>query len=430
MTKIMKISFLVLGCLVCFVAGCTDRGTNSSGLVYSEGGLLFADHIFFDEFVLQIENDFQQAFIRVYIPEEVGLAIQGGPDPEPIPLLILLPPQGASFSYYFNHGLKTVADEMIAAGEIEPMAIASIANDKIFGGYFWAGSYLQAGKYDQLVGGTLIDYLYNSIPFLIDSTIHAIGIGGIGQGAYGAFRAAMMHPGRFASITALDGPLDFDGAGGNSGLIDLFDDVLNEQGLLNDPDAFDKFDSTSELANMFIGGALTFSPNDTFIVWDSVTKIDINSGLERLEISIEARYQINSDTTQEYPTLVENVIGGGPNSRNMEFHMPFNNDGTVYQPVWDLWLENNLENLLAANPTALRGTELWVGSTPEAKLGFHDQTQSWIATLRNATYRVYEYNYEGYDGKPANEGEYIYDALREMLKLHDRRFKEKQQGFN
>ena len=66
--------------------------------------------------------------------------------------------------------------------------------------------------------------------------------------------------------------------GVQSGLIPLFDDVMAEQNLLNDPEAFTKITASTELAEMFIGGALAFSPNDTAIFWDTTHSYSTATG--------------------------------------------------------------------------------------------------------------------------------------------------------
>lgn len=424
MFKYMKITFLVLTLWICFISGCSDRGTNSSGIVTSEGGILVADHVFFDELILQIRNRYQQFFIKVYIPEVSIIGMEGGGTPEPIPLLVLLAPQNGDNTYFFNHGLVDVANEMIAAGEIEPMAIACVPNDEAFGGFFYAGNEtsMGAGKYDDLIGASMLDYLYSAIPYLIDSPDKR-GIGGIGQGAYGAFRAAMLHPGQFSSISVTDGPMDFDGADGNSGLISLFDDALMEQGLLNDPDAFLKFDSITDLANMFIGGALAFSPEDT-TVWYTVTKKVDSYGIEYNDIKIDSSATITYYDpilleTYNDTTLVPNVVTGG-DGHNFDFHLPFRNNGAPYDLIWDMWLENNLENMLSGQ---LTGTRMWFGLSGSAPWNYHEQTQSWITTLQNAGYPVEIKNYQRY-GEDEGTYKYVYDALRDILKFHDDGFRD------
>ncbi len=417
MTKYIKILFWILALTACLVSGCTDRGTNSANRPMSGGEILVADHIFFNEFVLQIMNELQQFFMRVYIPEVAITPIHGGATPRPIPLLVLLAPQGADHNFFFNHGLKEIANEMIASGEIEPMAIACVPNDKVFGGYWYAGdtTRLGAGKYDQLIGGTLLDFLYSRLPFLIDSPDKR-GIGGVGQGAYGAFRAAILNPGQFRSISATDGPLDFDGDGGahGNGLIDLFDDALIEQGLKDKANAFREFDSTTDLAHLFIGGALAFSPHDTLVVWDSTHRLDF-SGRWYIDIAIESR-EIITDST----TLVDSIIGSDPGSHDFDFHFPFDNTGAAFTLIWDMWLDDNLENMLS---NQLAGVNIWIGTSQDAPWNFYDQTACWISTLRQQ-YPVQVREYTGYDGNVATGDQYLYDLLHDMLRHHSESFKD------
>lgn len=215
---------------------CTDRGANYSDPIPSSSGgaLIYSSQ--FNELFVQIGK--QQLFhIAIYIPN-------GDLQQAPLPLVLLLPPQGGDEMYYYNHGLKQLADKLIADETIVPMAIACIKSDQIFGGYFWAGNYGGgSGDYDQIMGSALLDnFVKKNAGLILADDPSKCGIGGVGTGAYGALRAALLNDHRFSSVTVTDGPLDFDGADGNGGWIDMFDDVLIEQGLLNyvtDPPVID-----------------------------------------------------------------------------------------------------------------------------------------------------------------------------------------------
>jgi hypothetical protein len=159
------------------------------------------------------------------------------PPTQPMPLLILLSPQGGNRYYYFKAGLDVLIRELTASGQIQPMVVFCLANDQTFGGYFYGNSD-PAGLYDDIFryekrtdGGVpddLVEVLHWRYPATIEQTSKR-GIGGVGQGSYGALRAAIMNPGVFSSISVTDGPLDFDGTDGFSGLISLFGDALAEQ---------------------------------------------------------------------------------------------------------------------------------------------------------------------------------------------------------
>ncbi|MEW6411212.1 MAG: alpha/beta hydrolase-fold protein [Candidatus Zixiibacteriota bacterium] len=409
---------LALMLTLVFVAGCSDRGTNvGDDVALVEGGVKPHRHIFFHELLFQIRNEYQILEIASYTPKVSYPPISGG-ELKPVPTLILLPPQGGDQFFYFNHGLESLADELISTGVIQPMEIVCISNDAVFGGYFYGSKYPAAGNYDTLVGGTLVEYIHAALaPYTINSPAKR-GIGGVGMGAYGAFRAALKNPGTFCSVSAVDGPLDFDGSDGNGGFISLFDDALTEQGILNGN--LNDFDSSStySLAQLFIGGALAFSPHDTALDYDLTYRaVDLDGdqvpdAYDGVSITINQRYVVADSTT-----LVSSVVGG---DENFDFHMPFTSDGLPYQPVWDLWLENNLENLLAGS--TLEGVNMWVATTPETRYGYHGQTASWISTLQQQGYPVTTMSYTGYDGLPATSDQYVYDLLRDMLIFHSECF--------
>jgi hypothetical protein len=249
MLRYMKRMQIVAALTLVLAAGCTDRGPNVPDRPVSEGGIMEElDHDFFQELFLQIGRNASTKGprvplqIKMYTPEGSIPWIHGG-QAKPVPLLVLLPPQDGKAYYFFDHGLKRLADELIAEGAIKPMAIACVENDPIFGGYFYAGLSAPAGYYDTLIGNSLLEYLYNNTLGILNDSL-PVGIGGVGMGAYGAFRAALIHEGVFSSISATDGPLDFDGPNGDGGFVGLFDDALIEQGLLGGTPEPPNLDST------------------------------------------------------------------------------------------------------------------------------------------------------------------------------------------
>ncbi len=73
--------------------------------------------------------------------------------------------------------------------------------------------------------------------------------------------------------------------------------------------------------------------------------------------------------------------------------------------------------------SSLDGVNMWIATSDEVNFAnYYDQTQSWIATLNNASLPVVVKTYEGYNGNPAEGGQYVYDLLREMLKFHSENF--------
>lgn len=403
------VRILVLAAMLALVvaAGCSDRGTNSPEAVsIAEGGPLLMTHVFFDELIVQIKNEFQILEMVAYEPR-VAFPPNAGGELRPVPLLILLPPQGKDHYFYFNHGLQQIADEMIAKGEIQPMLIVCVSNDLVFGGYFFAGHYPGGGDWDAIIGQNLVSHVENFGLTIVDPDKR--GIGGVGMGAYGAFRAAMLNPGTFTSVSAVDGPLDFDGADGNSGLIDLFVPALTEQGLLGEATWKADFDSASvwPISRFLIGGAMAFSPHDTAVTCDVTPTLSGNM------IDVIAR-----ETIADTMTLIPNVVTA--DAYNLDFHLPFDANGAPYAPIWeDYWLTNNLENLPSAS---LDGVNIWIATSDEANFGYHEQTLSFISTLQGWGRPVTTHTYSGYTGNPATSDQYVYDLLKEMLIFHSESF--------
>lgn len=405
MKQYIKLVIVIAVLTLIFAVGCDDRGVNTSGRVdVLEGGVSPKKHSFSGELTLQIDNKDENLLMSIYLPHVAVQSLDNPSAAKPIPLLILLAPQDGGQYYFLNHGLKEIADQLISEGTIEPMAIACIPNDDYVGGYFYAGNYPSGGKYDDLFSNSLVSYLESVYPMLISSPDKR-GIGGIGQGAYGAFRAAILNPDVYSSVSAIDGPLDFDGPDGKGGFYQLFDDALREQGNLTDISQF-RIRDTMQVSRMLIGAAYAFSPHDTLMVWH-------RDGFGR--IVIDSRDTLTDNTTK---------VTSNPNEFQQYFHLPFTVDGVRYPPIWNgMWLPNNLENMLT--PGVLDGINLWVATSPEnTYCRFHEQTASFISTLQNEGYPVSTKIYTGASGSPAYQDQYLYDLLKEILIFHNENFKD------
>jgi hypothetical protein len=426
MKKYMKI-FVIAGLLVAsMMSGCSDRGTNAPYKAPGGAwGLIPDKHVFSPQFRFQIKNPTELMNYAVYLPQAaVGSVTVPA---QRVPLLVLLAPEGGDQFYYFDHGLFQLAEQMIADGVIQPMVIACIGSDQVFGGYFYGNS-LPAGLYDSVIGSDLIRHLNNTYGAIIDDSAKR-GIGGVGQGAYGAFRAVLQRPGSYNSISVTDGPLDFDGATGSGGFIPYFAGAVAEQNIPASmpQDSFNYyFDSsaTHTLSRMFIGGSLAFSPHDTAIIYrDSLLP---NNGGHKFTFT--QRFQLADSVT-----WIKRVINGTTTPvldfTGFDFHLPFTKDGAVYPPIWSMWMHNNLDSLLAnGGGHQLDRIHIWMRTSPDAHLGYHEQTTSWIQTLTGMNiprtdrhwWDVAEYS--GYAGNPATKDQYLYDLMKQMLVFHSNAF--------
>ncbi len=424
--KKYMIIFVIAGLLAAtLLLSCSDRGTNApASTMGAQWGLVPGRHVFSPQLRFQISNPKELLNYAMYVPEVAFPS--DSQQARRVPLLVLLAPEGGDQNYFFDHGLKQLADQMIADGEIQPMAIVCIGSDLVFGGYFYANS-LPAGLYDQIIGSDLITYLNNDYPFLINETAKR-GIGGVGQGAYGAFRAVLQDPGVYNVVSVTDGPLDFDGANGTGGFIPYFPAVISEQNITtSSQDTFNlRFDSsqTHPLSRYFIGGAIAFSPHDTALDYiDSLLPNDAGH-----KYIIQQRFQITDDST-----LVTKVVNGTTtplyDTAGFDFHLPFTKDGAVYPPIWSLWMRNNLDSLLInGGHHQIDRTHIWIRTSPDAHMGYHDQTMAFIQTLtamnipRTDRHWWDVAEYTGYPGNPATKDQYLYDLMKQMLVFQSNAF--------
>lgn len=441
MPRYLVLIVFILGASLILTLGCDDRGTNLTeeelGQVYLDSAGVWPEgqHVIVPQLKLQLRNPEGLLLGAAFLPEARTN------DASPAPTLILLAPEGGDHFHYFKAGLEQVAKEMIAAGEIQPMYIYCVGNNPLFGGYFYASphaydSAAPCGDYDRIIGSELVEHIHEIFPGTIEDKSKR-GIGGIGQGAYGAFRAAMLNPDAFSSISVADGPLDFDGPNGSSGLMDLFDDVLAEQEAYHelrygagDPFSFHAdFDSSKSmpLSRMFIGGSLAFSPNDTLVEFP-------RNPQNMSDWIIGDRYKVADSSLPgggDSTTFIPDVLQDIDQNEDFDFHLPFDSlgqafvDGNPANPAhwsWTQWMHNNLDSLherVGGQP--LQGVNIWVASNPDARWNYYEMTQSWISFMRSQGYPVEQYDYSSYDG-PVVADEYLYDLLRKMLKFHSDNF--------
>ncbi|MDH4034275.1 MAG: hypothetical protein OEV80_10805, partial [candidate division Zixibacteria bacterium] len=181
-----------------------------------------------------------------------------------------------------------------------------------------------------------------------------------------------------------------------------------------------RFDSLAAypLSRMFIGASMAFSPHDTALDYETEPHTS-PGGFSELLITIDentrgtAGYAILDSTTLISRIITEDV-------RNFDFHLPFDYAGQPHPPIWNLWLENNLENMMTGNE--LDGVDIWIATSPEVHYGYHDQTMSWISTLEGSGYSPTVVEYTGTDENPATTHQYIFELMRDMLKFHSDNF--------
>ena len=326
------------------------------------------------------------------------------------------------------------------------MIIVCVNGYSGYGGTFYGNSWA-GGRYTDIIGGiqnesatgSLIDYVDNAYNTISDSRFPGKGrgnraISGVGMGGYGSLRVAITYSENFGSVSAVSGPLDFDGnPDGTGGFIPLFSQIINNlTPVLSDTNltlsdtlraTYLEMDTSynNPLRTMMFAAATTFSPHDTDYINRQFYSFDWQNPT--------APQLWNSDDTLRITDTLTYFAPFGPISP-MKYHMPFYNDITVpgvnsnytYQPIWSLWLDNNLQSILDNHPGALDNTGILLMTTADAKYNFYQQTLDFASYLQSKGITYNLNTYEGYEGYDATGERFFYDIVQNILKYHSDRF--------
>jgi len=421
--RILFILIAILGVAI-FMSSCSDRGAAVDPNDYTRGpGPYTQEHEFDDQLgfcMFSYIRDERLVSYLMYAPPDYAGINEGAP----YPVLFLLAPYGETEEFYFNHGLQDVADRLIDSGEIVPMLILCIDGSNGYGGCFYGDSWA-GGRYAQLIGdvesdpptGTMIDWIDNIYNTISDSRFGGgtgranRAISGVGMGGYGAMRIAIEYSENFSAVSAVSAPLDFDGATGNGGFVPLFDQVIAN---LETPYAEMDTSYNDPLRNMFFAAATSFSPHDTgYDGRKFYPKDESIYGEQLLDWHADDTFRIEDLNTYFEPNGATAPI---------KFHLPFDENGDPYTPIWDLWLRENCESKLADHPGALDATDVLLYTTPDAPYNFHQQTLDFSSYLTSQGIDHEMRTYTGYSDYSATGNRYYYDIMAEILKYHSDRF--------
>ena len=332
------------------------------------------------------------------------------------PVLYLLSPFRGNDSYYFNHGLVAIADRMFYEGEIKPMIIVCLDGSAGYGGCFYGDTWF-GGKYARAIGniekdpisGSMVDYVDGL--FQTDTARVSRAISGLGMGGYGAVRIAAMYPDNFGSVSAISAPLDFDGAAGTGGFVPFFEDIIGNMSGGGDHVSLAEYRAMDTsysypLRTMMMAAGVAFSPH----------VIDIGDILDLFPPRA-------TDSTFLDDTLTYLNPEGG-----IQFHMPFDTAGNIYQPIWDMWLANNAPSIIENNAGCFDNMPVALFTTENDEYNFNIQTvnfASWLQghlNMRGIDRNLMPLNFEGYEGYESTGGRMLYDILPQILKFHSDNF--------
>jgi hypothetical protein len=441
--------------------GCTDKTKNNpTRAAIPEGLDMQANDRFFAIFMSTV-HDLGHRGVRFYLPPDYSLEVG-----RHYPTLYLLSPFRADERYFFEHGLKTVADRLIAEGKIQPMVIVTFDSRSYLGGSFCVNSPRQGNFFDALfydfygfepwgiTGRALITKIEgseaNATPWVraIRDREHRA-IGGVGMGGYGAFKAAI-ETDLFGSVSAVNAPLDFDGAG-SGGFLSLFQEVfpagtqwiyldsllqIDTTFAVNPPDSIISIDTTIvELDTLGFGvDTILLNQNmEPIIAADPEMVLTISAAAafspHHTAFNVDSIYYDQFDvlviSTTVTDTLTDDFRGYLPNH---DVHLPFDSTGAHNDLVWQLWMNNNIESLYANadpdNAAYFDGMAKLLVRSDGARFHYDEQMDGFVQFL-NAN--AIDYQLTAFTGNDLLSGmadHCIYDLLEDILIFHSDNFGE------
>ena len=425
---------------VFLAVGCTDKTKdNPTRPMVAEHGLPMINPWGFYSIFFSTARDPGYMPSLTYLPPGYNWSGGGG---RSYPVLYLLAPFRGDERYYFEHGLAQVADRLLAEGKIEPMLIVSIDGRSLWGGSFFTNSLAQGRHFTALVKDTTFDItlyvnldnftgpergpktLYSNglVPrfdgwYLTIAEPGARGISGVGSGGYGAFAAALKTD-LFGSVSAVNAPLDFDGANGDGGFAALlqdakrtwWDSIVVTGTRVDTLYAFDT-SLTDPMRSMIVSAAAAFSPHYTSVRVDSVYDDQFGS-------QTWAYKPLDSLTTDMSTYL-----------RRHKVHVPIDSLGNVNNLIWQKWMENNIENIYTTDPAAyasnFKDLKKLLVKSDQAEYRFGEQMDGFIAFLdaiNDTNHTVMEFN--GNARLTGTSDHFLYDILEDILIFHSQAFQE------
>ncbi len=312
--------------------------------------------------------------------------------------------------YYFEIGLRRLADSLILGGVIKPMMIATVDLYNAYGGSWYQSNNIQ-GMYEDCLT-EFVAYTDTATNFSQHNGRLSRAISGVGMGGYGAIYMSMSHPELFASASSINGHLAFTSVSvthGFAGISAWIPRVFQENfvtplppGTLGTPEALLPYYSMSPNINRALLKPYTnlmFSMAAAFSPFDPATA-----------------------TLNDSLTWMNAAMAGGAD-RSWKVAMPFDWSGQLWPTSWQKWRTKDVAQILAGNPVALADVEVLViaGSTPDFNILEQNRVFHDVALARGASTVSYQ-EFEGYDGYPTRERNYLDRTLRDILIFHSQQF--------
>ena len=447
MRRVKQLIFLVLLSLL-IISGCSQR-KNPLKMEIGNGGLF--ENTFEFSSLENVLNDPVGRTLLVYLPPGYQEGIASN---YKYPILFLLhgfKENGWSYQHFYN--IKTIADEMISTGEIQPMMIVLPDGAGIFGGSFFNNSVYSNGSN---FGGKYEDYitqeLFAKILYNYGQSIRGIRYQEVEkESSYVSVETTIISdttclvPTRPCPSDSIDTVIthvyiDIDTivVTWKDTSIKILDSVLFQQNLgisghgnggygalriaTDYPLAFGSASAMSAPLNF--ESLLDFIPafmdsNGVDANGHGYYQIDPDPNtLDRLSclffaMAVAFSPHNPSDPTTTYFELLSDI---GVN-------LPFDSLGDPVSVIWQKWLLNDMKTRIANLPssdTLVKKLKFYIDCGDKDEFGFNEQAVVFYNALlgkvpaSNITFETYS----GYPGYPALNNSFIYDRLRKVLKFH------------
>ena len=377
---------LLLGAGV-LITGCSDR-TNPVTPGFAQLAIPFTQAYGFEASLgNNALRDDPSRNICIYLPPGYGQPGEG----RPYPVLYLLHDFGYDHTQFGMHGLYTLANDLLAKGEIKPMLIVTVDASNSFGLGMYANSEV-CGNYEDMIVQELIRAIERTYNVHKSGGRLARAIGGLGFGGQAAMKLAIKRPDLFSSVSALNAPLAYAGDGQTTdGLRGLFKYYFIENNVT--PGQYNAYAAVRPQPSTPITGML---------------------------FAMAAAYSPTQDRRYLRPYTVQYTIPGYNDV--VYFELPFDHRMYIEEPVWQRWMQHDVRTLLAASPHALDNIAVYLDAAQQDQYGFQLQTALLAHDLDMAGTVSYEYNtYMGTAGIPADHESLVSTRLAALLKFHSAR---------
>lgn len=312
--------------------------------------------------------------------------------------------------FYFEVGLRRLADSLILAGVIKPMMIATVDLYNAYGGSWYVSNNIQ-GMYEECLT-EFVAYTDTATNFSQQNGRLSRAISGVGMGGYGAVWMAMRHPELFSSASSVNGHLAFTTASTTHGFKGLEEWIpfVFEENFVTPVSPF-VVPSTGAVLPYF-----SMSPNINRPLLKPYTNLMFSMA------AAFSPFDPATATITDSLVWMNPAMAGGP-ERSWKVCMPFDWSGDLWPFTWDAWQAHDVAQILSFNPVALADVEtlIMAGTTSDFNVLQQNRVFHDVARARGAS-TVHYREFEGYAGYPTRERNYLDRTLREILIFHSEQF--------